>query len=218
MVNLFIFVAGFADNEKICYHIFAVVQHLHIPHRPAVVGRQPRVTYVLRAQCAAGAGHAGRAGGSEAVCRAGGRHPQGVLRGYDGDSVGEGQYSAVHAAGQSVGMDAGGGVLSVHSAGTGAFPAPGVHGKGVSGGQCLRLGGHPRVQGEADNAGYLGPGGYHHGLRGRGRVCALLRCSGIFLRCLGRQVIQAGGGLLQECKGGGLRRFPLLAGDPDRAE
>lgn len=101
MVNLFIFVAGFADNEKMCYHIFAVAQHLHIPHRPAVVGRQQRVTYVLRAQCAAGAGHAGRAGGSEAVCRAGGRHPQGVLRGYDGDSVGEGQYSAVHIAGQS---------------------------------------------------------------------------------------------------------------------
>ena len=49
-------------------------------------------------------------------------------------------------------------------------------------------------------------------------VCALLRCSGIFLRCLGRQVIQAGGGVLQECKGGGLRRFPLLAGDPDGAE
>ena len=52
--------------------------------------------------------------------------------------------------------------------------------------EFYHLGGHPRVQGEADNAGYLGPGGYHHGLRGRGRVCALLRCSGIFLRCLGR--------------------------------
>ena len=76
----------------------------------------------------------------------------------------------------------------------------------------------PREYTERGHAGYLGPGGYHHGLRGRGRVCAFLRCSGIFLRCLGRQVIQAGGGVLQECKGGGLRRFPLLAGDPDRAE
>ena len=42
-----------------CRHIPAYVALCRPdPHRPAVVGRQPRVSSVLRAQCAAGAGHA----------------------------------------------------------------------------------------------------------------------------------------------------------------